>query len=59
MTTFDTDTFLADFHQRQTRGAVGYCENCQAGLTEVDVESGECSACHSAIESDDEDLQED
>jgi hypothetical protein len=55
-TTFNPDHFLADFHQRRVRGVVGYCENCQAGLTEIDLESGECSACHSAIESDGEDL---
>jgi hypothetical protein len=57
-TPFDSDHFFADFHQRQTRGVVGYCENCRAGLTEADVESGACTACCSAIESDDEDLQE-
>jgi hypothetical protein len=29
VTTFDTDTFLASFHQHQTRGVAGYCENCR------------------------------
>jgi methionyl-tRNA synthetase len=56
-TTFNPDHFLADFHQRRIRGVAGYCENCEAGLTDVDVENNECTACRSQIVSDDEDLQ--
>lgn len=37
---------------------LGYCLNCNAQLTEADYEAEECTACHSSLMSDDEDLWE-
>lgn len=34
------------------------CGNCLATLTEADRAAGECTQCHSSVESDDEDLQD-
>jgi hypothetical protein len=59
MTSPNFDTMLDRLTERQTEesGLDTLCENCQATLTAVDREAGECTQCHSS-ESDDEDLQE-
>lgn len=62
MTTPNFDTILDRLHERVSQGGNGYscghCDNCHARLTTADIEAGECTACHSSIESDDEDLWE-
>ncbi len=37
----------------------GYCENCQARLTQADIDADECSNCHASLTMDDEDLSGD
>lgn len=37
----------------------GYCLNCESQLTSADVEAGECTACGSSIDVDDEHLRKD
>lgn len=36
-----------------------FCLNCDAQLTIADVEQGECTQCHSAIDCNDESVDED
>jgi hypothetical protein len=59
-TTFNFDPLLARLRERAEDYGCdigdGYCLNCQARLTEADVEAGECTNCHSQLESDNEDL---
>lgn len=58
MTIPNFDTMLDRLAERQTRGVMDYCDNCHAGLTEIDFENGECTACHSSLESDDKSADE-
>jgi hypothetical protein len=61
--TIDSDRLLQRLRECVMEGGDdynhGHCANCNADLTAADVEGGECSNCHSAVKSDDEDLQDD
>ena len=62
MTTPNFDTMLDRLRERQTEPRddydLGSCWNCDATLTAADIEHGDCTACGSLTESDDEDLND-
>jgi len=56
-TTPNTDAILERLRERQEDR--DYCAECQASITETDIDNGACTQCGHALGVDEEDLYED
>lgn len=54
--TINADLLGERIRERREDYHYGYCLNCNAQLTMTDYEAEECTACHSSLVDDDEEL---